>query len=149
MTVLNYWRRNVKKEPSSGEIGTSGLKNAKRSSHGLTIRSCQQSEEQQHTSLDNGGSAGWSAGLNGPFSDGLLSSIESGFSTNMEDRQASSKSWCLHTTTYVNFFSWTFLTAAGLLCKDTIWKPASPRAKWRISSAPTGKRTQATDSDRL
>ena len=94
----------MKKEPSSGGIGTSGLKNAKRSSHGLTIKSCQQSEEIQHTPLDNGGSAGWSAELNGPFLDGLLRSIESGFSTNMEDRQASSRSWCLHTTTYVKSF---------------------------------------------
>ena len=139
----------MKKEPSSGGIGTSGLKNAKRSSHGSTIRSCQQSEEQQHISLEIGGSGGWSAVSNGPFSDGLLKSIESGFSTDMEDRQASSKSWYLHTTTYVNFLSWIFLIAVGLQCKDSIWKPAAPRAKWRISSAPTGKRTQATDRDRL
>ena len=86
------------KEPSSGGIGTNGLIDAKRSSHGLTTKFWQSSEEQQHFPLDNGRSADWFAVSNGRSSGGPWRSTESGFSTNMEVRQVSGKSWCLHTT---------------------------------------------------
>ena len=88
----------MKKEPSSGGIGTSGSIDAKRSSRGLTKKSWQSSKDQQRLPLKNGKSAGWSAVSSGPSSGGQWRSIESGFSTNMEVRQVSGKSWCLHTT---------------------------------------------------
>ena len=89
----------MKKEPSSGGIGTSGLIDVKRSSHGLITKSWQSNKDQQHPPLEHGWSAGWSAVSNGPSSGGPSISIEIGFSTKMEVRQVSGKSWCLHTTT--------------------------------------------------
>ena len=89
----------MKKGPSFGEIGTSGLIDAKRSSHGLTIKPWQPSKDLRQLALKSGRSVGWSAVLNGLSLGGLWSSIESGFSTNVEARQVSGKSWYLLTTT--------------------------------------------------
>ena len=86
------------KEPSFGGIGISGLIDAKRSPHGLTPKSWQASKDVQHFALKSGKSVGWSAVWNGLSSGGLWSSIGSGFSINVEARQVSGKSWCLHIT---------------------------------------------------
>lgn len=88
----------MKKGHSSGGIGTNGWIDAKRSSHGLTTKSWQSSKDQQHLPLESGRSAGWSAVSNGPSFGGPWRSIESGFSTSMEARQVSGKSWYLRTT---------------------------------------------------
>ena len=88
----------MKKEPSYGGTGTSGLIDAKRSSHGLTIKFWQPIKGLQYLALKSGRSADWSAVSNGLSSGTQWSGIDSGFWTNMEDRQVSGKSWCLHTT---------------------------------------------------
>lgn len=87
----------MKREPQYGGIGTSGLIDAKRSSHGLTTKSWQPSKHLQDLALKTGRSAGSSVELNGLISGRLWNGIESGFSSNMEIRQVSGKSWCLHT----------------------------------------------------
>lgn len=80
------------KEPSFGGIGTSGLIDAKRSSHGLTIKYRETSKDLLQLALKSGRSVGWSAASNGLSSGGLWSGIESGFSTDMEVRQVLGKS---------------------------------------------------------
>ncbi len=88
----------MKKEPSFGGIGTNGSIGAKRSSHGLTVKSSQPRKKLQYFALKSGRSVGWSAGSSGLSSGELWSNIESGFSTSMEVRRVSGTSWCLHTT---------------------------------------------------
>lgn len=87
----------MKKEHLYGGIGTSGLIDAMRSSHGLTTKSWQLSKDLQYLALKSGRSVGWSAVSNGLSSGGLWSSIKVGCSNNMGVRQASGKSWFLHT----------------------------------------------------